>query len=76
MQATQMRRIIMAGIVGDALGVPFEFKRRGTYVANDMQGFITWHESRGSWSDDTEMSLALLDNLTESEDYAALFDKF
>lgn len=76
MEAAQMRRVIMAGIVGDAFGVPYEFKHRGTYVASEMKGFITWHEPRGSWSDDSAMSLALLDNLTESGDYAALFDKF
>ena len=44
--------------VGDALGVPFEFWKRGTFKCNDMVGYGTWNQSPGTWSDDTSMVLA------------------
>jgi len=76
MQATQMRRIILAGIVGDALGVPVEFKERDSYHMTHMRSYGTWNQPLGSWSDDTAMSLALMANLTVDGDYTALFEKF
>ena len=36
MQAAQLRQLIYAGIVGDAFGVPVEFKARGTYQVTQM----------------------------------------
>ncbi|MDD7363758.1 MAG: ADP-ribosylglycohydrolase family protein, partial [Firmicutes bacterium] len=44
--------------VGDALGVPFESKRRGSFVCDDMIGFGVWNKEPGTWSDDTSMTLA------------------
>ncbi len=44
--------------VGDALGVPFEFKARGTFRATGMVGFGTHRQQPGTWSDDTSMTLA------------------
>ena len=44
--------------VGDALGVPFEFKTRGTFKAQIMTGNGTHRQPAGTWSDDTSLTLA------------------
>lgn len=44
--------------IADALGVPFEFKERGTFTCTGMVGFGTWNQVAGTWSDDTSMTLA------------------
>ncbi|MFC0414983.1 ADP-ribosylglycohydrolase family protein [Cytobacillus solani] len=49
--------------VGDALGVPFEFQRRGSFQCTDMVGYGTWNQIAGTWSDDTSMLLATCDSL-------------
>ena len=49
--------------IGDALGVPFEFKRRDTYECTDMVGFGTHDQPVGTWSDDTSMTLATLKSI-------------
>lgn len=51
--------------VGDALGVPFEFKRRGTFECTGMTGHGTWDQPAGTWSDDTSMTLATLDSIKQ-----------
>lgn len=55
---------------GDALGVPAEFKSRAE-IADDpavsMRGYGTHSQPAGTWSDDTSMTLALLDSIEESE---------
>ena len=55
--------LIMGVAVGDALGVPVEFKKRGTFYVTDMQGYGTHNQPAGTWSDDTSLTLALADNL-------------
>ena len=52
--------------VGDALGVPVEFKPRSALDRNpldDMVGYGTHGKPPGTWSDDTSMALALADSL-------------
>lgn len=44
--------------VGDALGVPYEFKNRGEFYCSDMIGYGTHNQPEGTWSDDTSMTLA------------------
>ena len=44
--------------VGDALGVPYEFKFRGAFECTDMIGYGTHNQPEGTWSDDTSMALA------------------
>jgi ADP-ribosylglycohydrolase len=48
--------------IGDALGVPFEFQRRGTFECERMKGFGTHFQPAGTWSDDTSMVLAICDS--------------
>lgn len=54
---------IMGLVVADALGVPYEFKKRGTFNADDMVGFGTHNQPPGTWSDDSSMTLATLESI-------------
>lgn len=60
--------LILGVAVGDALGVPVEFKKRGTFYVTDMQGYGTHNQPAGTWSDDTSLTLALADNLLAGGD--------
>lgn len=55
--------LILGVAVGDALGVPVEFKARGSFRVTGMQGYGTHNQPPGTWSDDTSLTLALADNL-------------
>jgi len=64
-------------VVADALGVPAEMRKRGTYpeiTAMQASGF--WQQPAGSWSDDTSMTLCLLENLTTGGDYDDIMQRF
>ncbi len=54
---------IMGLVIGDALGVPAEFKKRDTYKITDMTGFGTHNQPPGTWSDDSSMTLATLESI-------------
>ena len=58
---------IMGLVVGDALGVPYEFMTQGSFVCNGMAGFGTYHQPPGTWSDDSSMTLATLVSLARNE---------
>ena len=51
---------IMGFIVGDALGVPYEFMKRDTFKCTNMVGYGTHNQPPGTWSDDSSMVLATL----------------
>ena len=72
----QAQAVIYGLAIGDALGVPVEFKERGTYSITDMIGHGTYNQPLGTWSDDTSLSLALMEHLSECSDLPALMDKF
>ncbi len=58
--------MILGGAIGDALGVPVEFKSRGLLKQNpisDMIGFGTYDQPVGTWSDDTSLTLAFIETL-------------
>ena len=57
-----LRDCIYGQAVGDALGVPYEFNRRGTFACSGMTGFGTHYQPAGTWSDDTSMALAICDS--------------
>lgn len=58
---------IMGLVVGDALGVPFEFKQRDTFKCTDMVGYGTYNQPAGTWSDDSSMTLATLESLVKNQ---------
>ena len=43
---TTLRDCIYGLAVGDALGVPYEFRPRGTFECTDMIGYGTWAARR------------------------------
>lgn len=55
-------------VVGDALGVPVEFKSRDDLKQNPLSamiGFGTHYQPAGTWSDDSSLTLCLADELTK-----------
>lgn len=52
--------------IGDALGVPYEFKTRGDFECTGMTGFGTYDEPAGTWSDDTSMAIATAKSLRDN----------
>jgi len=74
---------ILGLVVGDALGVPAEFKSRAELKVNpimDMIGYGTHNQPAGTWSDDSSMVIATMEWLSEMEnnepDYTLLMEKF
>ena len=74
---------VLGLVVGDALGVPAEFKSRAELKANpvmDMIGYGTHNQPAGTWSDDSSMAVATMEWLSEMEnnepDYTLLMDKY
>ena len=64
------KAVMIGHAVGDALGVPVEFCNREMLDENpvtDMMDFGTYPMPKGSWSDDTSMSIAALDAIGEYE---------
>lgn len=59
---------IIGFAIGDALGVPVEFKSRQELEQNsvtDMIGNGTHNMPKGTWSDDTAMTLATMDSIIQ-----------
>jgi ADP-ribosylglycohydrolase len=76
----KIRAVMFGHAVGDALGVPVEFRSR-EYLdrkpVTDMIGFGTYNLPAGCWSDDTSMSLCALDSLSNGNvDYDDIMNNF
>lgn len=71
-----MKDILYGCAVGDALGVPFEFKSRGSFLCRGMAGYGTHHQPKGTWSDDTSMTLCLADCIADGFSMEKLADSF
>ena len=70
---------IMGVAVGDALGVPVEFSSRNDLKINPvrkMEGYGTYNVPDGTWSDDSSMTLAMLDSLKNGYKPADIMEKF
>lgn len=74
-----MKTILYGVAVGDALGVPVEFRSRRQLELTPlttMTGYGSHHQPAGTWSDDTSMSLCLAYSLRQgyhTEDVAHNF---
>lgn len=71
--------ILLSTAIGDALGVPVEFKPRAYLKENlvtDMLEFGTHHQPKGTWSDDTSLMLCLAESIVEGLDLNKLAQKF
>ena len=57
---------IVGLVVGDALGVPVEFKSRSELLENPVTGMTghgTYDLPKGTWSDDTSLTLATMQSI-------------
>ncbi len=78
-----MRNIWLDGIMGvvvaDVLGVPVEFSTCEELTASsvtDMRGYGTYGLPKGTWSDDSSMTLATLDSLRSGYNSEDMMQKF
>lgn len=77
----QIVNSILGFAIGDAMGVPNEFKKRDELLKNpvtDMTGNGTYDVPLGVWSDDTSMVLATIDSLVSLHqiDYEDIMKRF
>jgi ADP-ribosylglycohydrolase len=65
--------------VGDALGVPVEFKDR-TYLQRfpikGMTGYGTWNQPAGTWSDDSSLAFCLAESLSHGYELDNIAENF
>ena len=57
---------IMGVVAGDALGCPVQFESReevSRHPVTGMRGYGTFHLPEGSWTDDSSLTLALLESI-------------
>ncbi|PJJ64573.1 ADP-ribosylglycohydrolase family protein [Chryseobacterium geocarposphaerae] len=78
-----MKDYVKAGIfgvcIGDALGVPVEFKSRETlkrFPVETMQEFGSWNQPKGTWSDDSSLTLCIAEQLTKGYDLEKIGESF
>lgn len=65
--------------VADALGVPVEFKPRSVRVKDpvaEMREYGTFRQPKGTWSDDTSMTIAGFDALKKGLDYQLVMEAY
>lgn len=70
---------LMGACVGDALGVPVEFTsrmERRTSPVTTMQGYGTWNQPPGTWSDDSSLMFCLGESLCQGFDLEAIAETF
>ena len=70
---------IMGLCVGDALGVPVEFVDREALKKDpvvDFRGYGSHHQPIGTWSDDTSLTLCLMDCLKSGFDEEEIMSRF
>lgn len=69
--AEKTKAVLFGVAVGDALGVPFEFKKRETIRKNpatDMIGYGTHNMPPGTFSDDSSLTFCLAEGLADGFD--------
>ncbi|MFY7963948.1 MAG: ADP-ribosylglycohydrolase family protein [Chitinophagaceae bacterium] len=75
----KIKAVLLGLAVGDALGVPVEFSSRGKLKQNPvttMQGFGTWNQQQGTWSDDSSLAFCLAQSLTKGYDLNDIANTF
>lgn len=79
MTPEQVKGMLYGLAVGDALGVPYEFRTHGMFTVDGMVGHGTHDRPAGTWSDDTALTLATLHSLLANDwwvDAADMLDRF
>ena len=72
---------IIGFVVGDALGVPLEFKSREELEKNpvaEMRDGGLWEQPKGTWSDDSAMTIATMTSIVNKKeiDYEDIMSEF
>lgn len=57
----KIKNSIRAYIIGDVLGVPFEFRKEGSFYCNSFSSGGFHNQITGTWSDDTSVLLCLIE---------------
>lgn len=73
------KNILLGAAIGDALGVPVEFKSRQTLKDNpitDMIGFGTYNMPPGTFSDDSSLMFCLAESLCNGLDLNDISENF
>lgn len=79
MQSNKITDALLGVAVGDAVGVPFEFKSREEMQSNpakDMIGYGTHNQAPGTWSDDSSLTFCLAESLTNGYDLKDISQRF
>ncbi|NAS30029.1 ADP-ribosylglycohydrolase family protein [Flavobacteriaceae bacterium R38] len=79
MNINKLKGGIFGVTIGDALGVPVEFKSREFLRVNpvkDFLGYLCWNQPPGTWSDDSSLTLCLIDSLINGFDIEDIGQKF
>jgi len=63
----RFRHSLFGFVLGDCLGVPYEFQKQGTFKFKPFAGYGTFHQPPGTWSDDTALTLAMLDAIVDGD---------
>ncbi|WP_394772533.1 ADP-ribosylglycohydrolase family protein [Mucilaginibacter sp.] len=75
-----LHKDILLGIaIGDALGVPVEFKKRQTLLQNPVKGMLgygTHNQPAGTFSDDSSLAFCLAEALLSEFNLQAIADNF
>lgn len=71
-----IREAILGHAIGDAMGVPFEFRARDTFQVKDYEGFGAWNVPAGSFSDDSSMLFCTMVHMIEGSSITDLKQKF
>ena len=74
----KLKAAIYGLAIADAIGVPVEFRKRGSFHVDSMVGHGTHNQPAGTWSDDTSMTLATCNSIREcgAIDLQDIFEKF
>ncbi len=70
---------LWGAVVGDALGLPVEFESRSARKADpvtDMRGYGTFHQPKGTWSDDSSLLLCTAESLLAGFDLRDMGSRF
>lgn len=65
--------------IGDALGVPYEFRNTEQMLANpckEMIGYGTHNQAPGTWSDDSSLTFCLAESLTKGYNLSHIAKQF
>ena len=79
MPKTVARGALLGLSVGDALGVPHEFRLRHELERNPifgMDGWGSWNQTPGTWSDDSSLSFCLAETICAGYDLRDLGRRF